>query len=181
MEQQSLAEHLARVGTRLRNELVHPPAVVAGDVDRSVRVHVQLVRARQAAFPRAGCLSVRAPVVLELAIRVVLEDPVEPRGDHPDPIILVDVDVDGVVDIGPLLDELAILGEDLDAIVRPVADVDAAVAVDGEAVEEIELARPVPEAAELADEFAVLGVLDDAGIPVTVREQEAAVGEEGEL
>ncbi len=48
-------------------------------------------------------------------------------------------------------------------------------------MEEIELTRTVPEAPELAYEFAFLGVLDDAGVPVTVRQQEATVREEGEL
>ena len=53
------ADELARVGALLRNELVYPSSVPAGDIDVAVLIHVELVRTRQAtrkAAPRASVI-----------------------------------------------------------------------------------------------------------------------------
>ena len=85
LDGQRLADQLAWIGSRLRHELVHPRTGVAGHVDVAFLVHVHLVRARQAPreaapWQAAVVAAVRGEVVLEHAVRVVLEDPVE----HPD-------------------------------------------------------------------------------------------------
>ena len=78
-EDERPADEFARIGARLRNELVHPSAVPAGDIDVAILVHVELMRTRQATHKSAPRPSERAPVVLELACEVVLENPVQSR------------------------------------------------------------------------------------------------------
>ena len=116
---------------------------------------------RPGASPDSTRLTVCTPVVLEHAVAVVLQDPVQARIQHPDRPVLVEPDVDGIEDVRPFLDELPAVGEELNAIVLPIADVDA-VFIHGETVEEIELARAVPERAPLHHMLAVLRVFDDA-------------------
>ncbi len=91
---------------------------------------------------------------------------------------LIDEDPYGICDVGPLLDELAPLGEDLDPIVPAVADVDAALVVHGETVYQVELSGAAAGLAPLHDVLAVGVVFDDTSIPVAVAEQEAAVRKE---
>ena len=180
LEDEPSADELAWIGARPRDELVHPSAVPAGDIDVAILVHVELVRTRQATRKAAPRPSVRAPVVPELAVPAVLEYPVQCRRDHPDPVVLIDEDADGIRNVGPFLEELTVLREDLDAVVRAVADIDAVIPVYGDAVDEVELSRAAPELASLHHVLAVCVVLDDAGVPVTVAEEKAAVREEGQ-
>ena len=56
--------------------------------------------------------------------------------------LLVDEKVAGPIDPGPDIDQLAGVGEDLDARVLPIGDEDAAVGIDGDRVRQVELARP---------------------------------------
>ena len=57
-------------------------------------------------------------------------------------VVLVDVDAARPAELRPLLDELAVLIEDLDAVVAAVADEQAAPRIHRERVRLIELARP---------------------------------------
>ena len=120
------------------------------------------MRTIEAAGKPSACTTEGAHVVLELALGVVLQEPVEAGGDHPDRFGFVDEDADGVGNIGPFLDELTFLGEHLNAVVAAVADVNAVIAVDGYTVHEIELSRSVTQFPELHEKFAVGVVAHDA-------------------
>ena len=136
------------------------------------------MRPRQTAREAAPRAPVGAQVVLEFAVQVELEDAVEDRRDHPDGIVLVDEDADRVGDVGPLVEVLAVLGEDLDAVVGAVAHVDAAVPVHREPVHQVELARTAPEFAPLHQILALGVVLDDARVPVAIAHQKVTARQE---
>src|SRR5438876_11489602 len=72
-------------------------------------------------------------------------------------------------DAGPLLEELAVDVEHLDAFVSAIGDEDARRrAADGDAVRCIELARPSTSAPPLQERLAGLVELHDAGVAVAV-------------
>ena len=90
-------------------------------------------------------------------------------------------DVHGALDVVPELDELAVEGEELDAVVLAVAD-DDAVAVDDEAVGQVEvvglgLAGLTPG----LDQLALAGEAVDAGVAVAVGDVEIAGGRGDQL
>src|SRR6516162_7571843 len=69
--------------------------------------------------------------------------------------VLAAGDVVGAAHAGPLAEKVALRREDLDALVRPVGDVELAVIIEGDAVRQVELALAVARRAPRLDEAAV--------------------------
>src|SRR5689334_21613337 len=94
-------------------------------------------------------------------------------------IVSIDIDAAGARELCPLFEELAVLIEDLNAIVPAVADKEASLGIKGERVRHFELARAAAMAAPLLDEFAVFGELENAGViaagVVSVADEDVAV------
>ena len=67
-------------------------------------------------------------------MQVVLQELVQRSREHPQESVVADPDVVRLLDVRELVEELAVLVEDLDAVVRAIGDVDAAVLVDGDRV-----------------------------------------------
>ena len=79
----------------------------------------------------AGELPVRAPGVLKVAGLVELQKLVQCAVHHPDVLLIRgDVNVPGIANVRPLVEELAVLVEDLHAAVPTVGDVQPPVIVD---------------------------------------------------
>ena len=76
---------------------------------------------------------------------------------------------------------LAVLVEDLNAVVRAIGDVDAAAAVGRDAVRPAELAGTVAARAPRRHERAVLVELRDARVAEAVGDQQAAVRQPGDV
>src|SRR5215831_15360766 len=96
-----------------------------------------------------------------------------------DLVVLVDPDAARPTELLPLGDEVAVLIEDLEAVVGAVGDEQASGGVECEAVRGVEFARSLAFLAPRLDEFAVAGELDDAGvglIAVSVGDEDIAVG-----
>ena len=87
---------------------------------------------------------------------------------HPNVLIGCDHQTTRVADAGPLVDEAAILVEDLYALILTVADIDATLLVDGNRVGQIEFSWAGAELAPGLNVIAVPIELDDARIAVTV-------------
>src|SRR5262249_8997248 len=79
-----------------------------------------------------------------------------------DIVVSVDIEATRAPELFPLLEELAVLIEDLDAIVDAVRHEQAAGRIHGQLVRRIELARPAAALAPGLDVGAVLGELEDA-------------------
>src|SRR6267378_2065686 len=83
-----------------------------------------------------------------------------------DDIVLVDVDAARAAELRPLVDEVAVLIEDLDAVVAAVAKEQPAARVHRQRVRAVDLAGCAALLAPGLDELAGLVELDDAGIGV---------------
>ena len=94
--------------------------------------------------------------------------------------VVVYPEVAGGGHVGPFLDELAFVGEQLHAVVLAVGDIDAAVLVDPDIVEQGELAGAGSLPAPGLDQLAVRAELVDAMPAVAVGHEQAAVGRDGE-
>src|SRR5215469_9916683 len=90
--------------------------------------------------------------------------------------VLAAGDVVGAAHAGPLAEVLALGREDLDALVRAVADVELAVVIEGDGVRQMELAAAMTGFAPRFDEPAVAGEAVDAGVPVAVGHIDVAIG-----
>ena len=161
-QDEGAADQLVRIGIRPGDELVHPSTVPAGDVEIAVLIDVHLVRSREPSGKTTAGTTERAEIVLQLALRILLQESVQSGRDHPDRLVFVDEDADRVRYIGPLFDELTFFREDLDAVVRAVTHVDAVVAIDRHTVHKIELTGPISQLTELHEESAVGVVADDS-------------------
>src|SRR5262245_64594068 len=96
---------------------------------RNERVHLAVLRASDADAARAA----RIVAVALNALRL--------RVDHEDPIVLVDEDSAGAAELLPLVEELPVLIEYLDAIVRTVGHEHAATRINGDGMRPYEFAR----------------------------------------
>src|ERR1700756_1033758 len=82
-------------------------------------------------------------------------------------------------ELRPLVDELSVLVEDLDAVVVAVAHEQAPARIHGERMRRIELARRRALLAPGLDELAVLGEFDDTGVGVaamSIADENVAIG-----
>ena len=95
-----------------------------------------------------------APVAEEVAVEGPDADALFELGDVDDFAIGVEVDGVGFEEAGALLEEVAVGVEELDAVVGAVADPDAVVFVEADAVGEGELAGPFAPVAPGEDVFA---------------------------
>src|SRR5689334_964810 len=125
-----------RLVDRVRDERRHLAGLGAADAD--------------AALP--------AVVILRNGLRFGIRDI-----DH---VVLVDEDAARAAELRPLGDELAVLVEYLDAVVRAVPDEQPALGIHRDRVRAIELARPRSLLAPGLDELAIFGELHDARIGV---------------
>src|SRR5690242_6890275 len=82
--------------------------------------------------------------------------------------VLTARDVVGAAHAGPLAEEVAVGGEDLDALVRPVGDVELAIIVERDAVRQMELAHAISRLAPRVEEAAVAREAMHAGVAVAV-------------
>src|SRR5262249_47957454 len=118
----------------------------------------------------------------DLAFEVQLDDAVVLAVAHVDGLLLGDVvDAPRGADAGPLSAVLAVGGEDLDALVGPVGNVDEALLIDLDVVDEVELAVAGSFRAPLADELAGGVELDDPRVDVAVGDIDVAVSAEGDV
>src|ERR1039458_474811 len=102
-------------------------------------------------------------------------------GDIED-VAVADVETAGAAELSPLIEEFAVLVEDLDAVVGAVADEEAAGGIESQAVGSIELAGGRALLAPGLDERTVFGKLHHAGVgvaAVSVGDEDIAVGSEG--
>src|SRR3954471_13027048 len=76
---------------------------------------------------------------------------------------------------------IQVVVEYLDALVAAAARIDISLGIDGNGMDQVELAGPRSAAADLFDEAAVLVVLDDAGIAVAVSNENVAGGVKGNV
>src|SRR5579863_7163442 len=145
-----LAHQQRWVGAIARDELLRTAAPHFRGVEIAVLVHAELVRSPQS----AGLGGHRAPgiqqpsgqvVLVELEVAVAVRHPEVLVGGHED-VIRRRVSVAEV----PLIEELAVLIEDLNAPVAAVVDVEASLVVDGDAVHGIEVPWPLFLAAGIA-------------------------------
>src|SRR5262249_58483977 len=86
---------------------------------------------------------------------------------HVKDIVAVDVDSARTAELLPLREEIAILVEDLNAIVAAVADEDPSLRIDGDCVRRVELAGGRAFLAPRLDELPILPTLPDARIGVS--------------
>src|SRR5712692_7100969 len=137
-----LAHQIRRVGALPRDELLRTAGPHLRRVEVAVLVHAELVRSPESA--RRGGLGAPRIEQPPLQVKLVeLEVPVTVR--RPEVLVRSHVDVirrGGSVAEVPLVEELAVLIEDLDAAVASIVDVDPALVVDGHAVNGIEVAWP---------------------------------------
>ena len=99
-------------------------------------------------------------------------------------VVPVDEDSARPAELLPLVQELAVLIEDLNAVVAAVGDEQAAGGVHRERVRRVELARPRTLPAPGLDERAVLRKLHDAGVgvaAVAVGDEDGAVGRDDDV
>ena len=96
-------------------------------------------------------------------------------------VIGIDVDVGRANDVVPLIYELTVAGEDLEAIVFAVGDVEAFAAVDEHAVRQVELAGAGAGLAPGLDELASGGEAVDAAVAIAVTDVDFAVGCNGDV
>src|SRR2546425_1173369 len=85
-------------------------------------------------------------------------------------------DVIGAAHAGPLAEEIAVRREDLDALVRPVGDVELAGIVERDAVRQVELARAMTRRAPRFDQPTVARETVHAGVAVAVGHVDVAIG-----
>src|SRR6185295_13021441 len=91
-------------------------------------------------------------------------------------VVLVDVDAARPAELPPLLEELAVLIEDLNAAVAAIADEQTSARIERERVRHVELPRARAGRAELLDELAVLVELEHAAAAaVSLSDEDVAV------
>ena len=73
--------------------------------------------------------TVRSPGIEQLSVQVVLEQLVERPGERPQKVVGAHADRVRLPDVWPHVEKLSVLVEDLNAVVRSIGDVDAAVAI----------------------------------------------------
>src|SRR5262245_24798523 len=130
---------------------------------RNERVHLAVLRASDADAARAA----RIVAVALNALRL--------RVDHEDPIVLVDEDSTGAAELLPLVEELPILIEYLDAIVRTVGHEHPAPRIHGDCMRPIEFARRCAFLAPSLDELSIFCELHHAVVRIVAN---VAVGNE---
>src|SRR5258707_13192281 len=114
-----------------------------------------------------------------LPVGARLVDRARLRIRHVDHVVLVDVDAARAAELRPLVDEVAVLIENLDAVVAAVAKKQPAARVHRKRVRAVDLAGRAALLAPGLDEFAGLVELDDAGVgvaAVTVGDENVAIG-----
>ena len=170
----------ARFTPGLRTELLRPPDVDVGRVQVVLAVHVELVHAPEPAGDRAE----RSPrgVLLQAAVQVVLRELLRLARRGPQELVVGHQQRVRQRRVRPRVEELAVLVEHLDAVVRAIADVDAALLVGHDGVHRVHVvrARLVGRRAAHAPRRDVLAVpieLDDARVRVAVADEEGAVGQ----
>src|SRR5215471_16387619 len=110
---------------------------------------------------------------------MILGDGLRFRISDIDDVVSVDVDAARPAELRPLANVIAVLIENLDAIVVAVADKKASARIHRQRVRGIELARSGSLLAPGLDEFALLGEFDDTGIgvaAVSVADENVAIG-----
>jgi hypothetical protein len=120
---------MRRVGPGPRPEFLRAPAEHLRGVQISLRVGGEFMDGPE----QPGRGAVRAPGVHQMPVQVVLEELVERAGEHPEKLIVADADVVRLLDVGELIEVLAVLVEHLNAVVRAIGDVDAPVPIDRDA------------------------------------------------
>src|SRR5882724_3990597 len=106
---------------------------------------------------------------------------VPPELRHVGTSLLVEDEVGRPLGIGPLVEILAVRAEDLDAIVLAIADEDAPVRGQGNAVRQEELAGTSARSTPGTLELATGRILVHAAIPVAVGDVEVALGPHCEI
>jgi hypothetical protein len=122
----------------------------------------------------SGAVARLAERAKDISHPVELDYAVESTIGHPDMLIRRDKKAVGVADAVPLLQKLAVGVEDLNALVLAIADINAVVSVDDDRVRQIEFARQRSICTPRLDELAVTVELDDAGVPVAVRNEDVS-------
>src|SRR5437764_14692726 len=90
--------------------------------------------------------------------------------------VLAASDVIGAAHASPLPDEGALRGEDLDALVGAVCDVEQTLIVESDAVRQMELARALARLAPGGNEAPARGEAVHAGVAIAVGHIEIAIG-----
>src|SRR6266850_2666799 len=177
-----LADQEGRIGAGARSILLHPAVVDLGDVEVAVGVDAYAVHAPHA----AGVWTPDSPGIHEVAVEIVLEDLVRTAISGPQRAVAHDVeqmDIRRLVAESPLGQKLPILVEHLRAVVAAIVDEHPPrLRIDRNAVDVVEVTGPrvVRRIAFLAPGHHILAVLVELDHPrpvVTVRHDEAAVGE----
>src|SRR5438128_1905135 len=164
-------ENVRRVRAGPWHELLRTPAENFRGVQVSIRVRREFVHGPEQAGRGAVC----SPGIEQLSIQIVFEQLVEWSGERPQKIVGAHADGVRLMNVRPYVQELAILIEDLNAVVGAVRHVDAAVAIGRYRVGSVELSRSVPGSAPRPQVFPVLVELHNACIAVAVADEERSV------
>src|SRR5580700_9315277 len=123
----------------------------------------------------------RAPGIQQMSLQIVFQELVQRAGECPEVTIVADANMVGLRDIWKLVEVFAVLIEHLNAVVRPIRDVDAAVPIDGNRVWRVELAIPRAGSSPGQQKFAVLIELNDARIAIAIADKEGAIRQPGDV
>src|SRR4249920_879773 len=113
---------------------------------------------------QSWCRAVRAPRVQQMSLQVVLQELVEWSRENPEKSVVADADVVRLLNVGELVEILPVFVKHLDAIVRAIGDVDAAIFIDRDRVRRLELTVTGAARAPHQEKLAVLVELGHARI-----------------
>src|SRR5213078_1661621 len=137
-----------------------PVAKAHVDVEIAFGVDTKIMRAVESSRE----IACGPPVSKQFSAGGVLENPLRAQIEHPDGLILRDHDVRRTGQ-RPLVEILAVLVEDLNAVVARVGDIYPSVRIDRDTVDDTaELAGPFALGAPRHEELAVLVQLDHAPV-----------------
>src|ERR1700730_1034545 len=116
-----------------------------------------------------------------MALEIVFQKLIERTGERPEITIVAYTNVVGLRDVRELVDEFAVLIEDLNAVIGPVGDVHAAVAIYGNRMRCIELAIPRARGSPSQQKLSILIELYDARVAISVADKKCAVRQPGDV
>ncbi len=117
----------------------------------------------------AGLVSRLTKGAEDLAVLIQFDNPVVSAVHHPNVLVWCNRQTVGVADISPLLDELTLRIKDLNALILAIANIHAALVVDGDTMRQIEFADACSVFSPSLDEVTVTIKLYDTRIAIAIR------------
>src|SRR5436309_170795 len=171
------AENVRRISAGPRNELLRTAAKDFRGVQVSIRIGREFVYSPE----QAGCGPMCSPGIEQFSIQIVFEEFVDRSRKGPQIIVGAHADRVGLMNVRPDVEELAVLVEDLNAVVGAIGDVDAPVAIGSDGVGSVELSWSGSGRSPCHQVLSVLVELHNARVAVTVADEERAVRQPGHV